>query len=147
MKIYRIVLFLLVVVLFSTSCNKNKEQTKKTSVDLLTQKKWVLVNYGEDVNNNNILDISERSIMDCQSDNSYLFNRNGSGIIHLNATACDEGIKETSFAWRLVNNNTAIDFIFGISNIMTLNENELVLFNDSNVQTGKLFFIYSHPNS
>jgi hypothetical protein len=145
MKINRSILFLLAAFLFFTSCNKNKEQAK-TAADFLTDSEWVLVNYGDDLNNNNVLDISERGIMECQRDNSYLFNKNGSGIIRLDATGCGEGIRESSFAWRLVDNNTSIDFIFGISSIMALNESEMILYNDANGQSKKLFFIYHRPS-
>ena len=83
--------FVLVIigVVFVTGCKKYNEtvpyapamSTNKTPAENLTQRPWRLLSYGFDHNKNGLVDIDEESIRDCEKDNSYTFNKNGSVLI------------------------------------------------------------------
>lgn len=115
--------------IFFSACDKEiARQTPPSIVELLTQKEWILTSYGYDDNKNGVIDPSEESARDCEKDNSYLFKPNGTGNVYDNALTCGNGITDHTFNWTFINNETGLDFVFGIANILTLNENDLVVY-------------------
>lgn len=109
------------------SFSKENDLPKKPVGELLTQQEWTLAAYGYDKNNNGLVDNAEEMIRDCERDNSYEFDLNGSGIIADNALSCGNGISEQSFIWKSTENETALDLNSGVAKILRLDENNLVL--------------------
>jgi hypothetical protein len=103
----------------------------KSAAQLLTQKTWKMVSHGIDHNKNNAIDGDEDLVMECEKDNRYTFKMDGSALFQDNINICGDGITELPFTWKLINNNTALDFDHGISQIQKLNENELVIYHES----------------
>ena len=118
--------FILTAILAVTfSCKKDTDT--KSATQLLTQKTWILVSYGYDHNANGMIDAAEESIRDCDKDNNYTFNTDGTGIVEDNALICGSGFSEMPFTWRLTNNETNIDFLTGIVTILRLREEQLII--------------------
>jgi len=149
-KIKFFVLLITAIVLV-TGCKKYNEtmpyppamSTNKTPAENLTQKPWRLLSYGFDHNKNGIVDIDEESIRDCEKDNSYTFNKNGSGVIAENTMMCDANDPLRQFAWILINNDTVLDFYFGKADIIKLDADNLRI-TSSNNDDVKLLLIYGH---
>ena len=118
-------LVLPVIFIITLSCKKDTEE--KSATQLLTQKTWTLVSYGYDHNANGIIDASEESIRDCDKDNSYTFNTDGTGIVEDNTLSCGNGISEMPFTWKFINRKTSIDFLTDIATILLLNDEQLII--------------------
>jgi hypothetical protein len=103
----RIITVILIALL--AGCKKDKEPVvdEKTATELLTGQKWILAAAGFDDNKNGILDSNENTIKDCEKDNSYFFNVNGTGEYRDNQLLCG-GVEENDFEWQLINNNTEL---------------------------------------
>lgn len=114
-----------VLLAVTLSCKKDTEE--KSVTQLLTQKTWTLVSYGYDHNANGIIDAAEESIRDCDKDNSYSFNTDGTGVVEDNSFSCGNGISEMPFTWKFTNNETTIDFLTGIVSILRLNDGQLII--------------------
>jgi len=117
--------------------------TNKTPTDNLTQKTWHLLSYGFDHNKNGLVDIDEESIRDCEKDNTYTFNKDGSGVVTENAMICDANNPVNQFAWTLTNNDTVLDFYYGKANIIKLDADNLYITSPNNDDV-KLLLIYGH---
>jgi len=117
--------------------------TNKTPTENLTQKPWHLLAYGFDHNKNGLVDIDEESIRDCQKDNSYTFNKDGSGVVAENTMICDANNPVNQFAWALTNNDTVLDFYYGKASIIKLDADNLYI-TSSNTDDIKLLLIYGH---
>ena len=117
---------------FCGGCDKQVTPTIPSATELLTQKEWMLTNYGFDENKNGIIDISEESARDCEKDNRYLFIANGTGQVYDNMLTCGNGVSDHTFNWKFINNETTLDFVVGLTHILKLNKNELIVYHDSN---------------
>ena len=115
----------------------------KTPKENLTQKPWRLLSYGFDHNKNGLVDIDEESIRDCQKDNSYTFNKDGSGVVVENAMICDTNVPINQFAWSLTNNDTVLDFYYGRAYIIKLDADNLDV-TSSSTDDIKLLLIFRH---
>ena len=117
--------------------------TNKSPAENLTQKTWRLLSYGFDHNKNGLVDIDEESIRDCEKDNTYTFNKDGSGVVTENAMICDANNPVNQFAWTLTNNDTVLDFYYGKANIIKLDADNLYITSPNNDDV-KLLLIYGH---
>ena len=115
----------------------------RTPKENLTQKPWRLLSYGFDHNKNGLVDIDEESIRDCQKDNSYTFNKDGSGVVVENAMICDTNVPINQFAWSLTNNDTVLDFYYGKAYIIKLDTDNLDI-TSSSTDDIKLLLIFRH---
>ena len=115
----------------------------RTHKENLTQKPWRLLSYGFDHNKNGLVDIDEESIRDCQKDNSYTFNKDGSGVVVENAMICDTNVPVNQFAWTLTNNDTVLDFYYGKAYIIKLDTDNLDI-TSSSTDDIKLLLIFRH---
>ena len=115
----------------------------KTPKENLTQKPWRLLSYGFDHNKNGLVDIDEESFRDCQKDNSYTFNKDGSGVVVENAMICDTNVPINQFAWSLTNNDTVLDFYYGKAYIIKLDTDNLDVTSSTTDDT-KLLLIFGH---
>ena len=115
----------------------------RTPKENLTQKPWRLLSYGFDHNKNGLVDIDEESIRDCQKDNSYTFNKDGSGVVAENAMICNTNDPLNQFAWTLTNNDTVLDFYYGKAYIIKLDTDNLDI-TSSSTDDIKLLLIFRH---
>ena len=115
----------------------------KTPTENLTQKPWRLLSYGFDHNKNGFVDIDEESIRDCQKDDRYTFNKDGSGVVAENAIICNVNDPLNQFAWALTNNDTVLDFYYGKAYIIKLDADNLDI-TSSSTDDIKLLLIFRH---
>ena len=102
-----------------------------------------MASYGYDLNNNDVVDLTENAITSCQKDNSYTFSSNGSGMVHENTEVCQGKHATSSFQWKFINNETGLDFVSGITEIIKINEDSLIL-GDNNSFPDRLILTYKH---
>ena len=141
-------MFLLFLVL-AIACKKEKvpapapAPSPKSVQELLTQKEWLLVSIGIDINNNGVIDINEETILDCQKDNTIKFNMDGTGFSSDKGLRCDV-LSETVFTWAFATDNKTL--IINGPKVLTLklDENELRYTPDINGQTGLFIISYRH---
>ena len=98
----------LICIMFFTlfiSCQKQNINDLKSPVLIITGQPWLLWGYGYDENNNGIIDDFEDKIKECEKDNTYYFNKDGTGLYLDNEISCGNGIDESAFQWKLTNNN------------------------------------------
>lgn len=140
------ILKLVLPVLFVITFSCIKDTGKKSATQLLTQKTWTLVSYGYDHEANGMIDAAEESISDCDKDNNYTFNPDGTGVVEVNTLICGNGISEMTFAWKLTNNETTIDFLSGISTIHRLSEEQLIIshYKNSGTQSPRYIETFKH---
>lgn len=135
--------FCVVLIVAISSCKKptTDNAVHPDATELLTASPWTLLSYGYDDNRNGIVDGSEEAIQDCEKDNTYIFNKDGSGVARENTKICDGNEPTHSFTWALTNNNTKLDFLFGQAYLVNLSPSRLVISN-SNSDPLKLLVIY-----
>lgn len=136
-------LYLIVIVAIS-SCGKDNsnEHLLANATEILTARPWKLISYGYDSNNNELVDIDEDAIRDCDKDNIYTFNTDRSAVITENERICSGSEPTNQFKWLLTNNDTEIDFYFGKAFIVKLAMDILILSN-SDSDPVKLLLIYA----
>lgn len=144
-KVKASLLYLIVIVVIS-SCGKDNDSNEPipaNATEVLTASPWKLISYGYDSNNNELVDIDEDAIRDCDKDNSYIFNTDGSGVINGNARICSSSEPSGQFNWLLTNNDTELDFYFGKAFIVKLTMDILIISN-SDSDPVKFLLIYVH---
>lgn len=117
------------------SCSK-QVNTSKSQTELLTQKSWKFEVYGLDENNNGIIEQSENGMLECETDDVYTFNANGTGVYAGGALQCSAGEPPTiDFGWTFSNNGTELAIFAAPEKINKLDENVLeVYYIDQNSQ-------------
>ena len=123
--------------------NSNEKAPALSAAEMLTAKPWRLLSYGFDSNKNGAVDSNEEAIKACEMDNTYTFNRGGSGIVNENSNICTGSDPSHQFIWALKNNNTVLDFYFGAAYIVKISSDSLYL-SDSNSDQVRLLLIYGH---
>lgn len=110
------------------SCSK-QVNTSKSQTELLTQKSWKFEVYGLDENNNGIIEQSENGMLECETDDVYTFNANGTGVYAGGALQCSAGEPPTiDFGWTFSNNGTELAIFAAPEKINKLDENVLEVF-------------------
>lgn len=137
---------LVLCILFIAMLSCKKDTGKKSASQLLTQKAWTLVSYGYDHNANGLIDATEESTRDCDTDNSFTFNINGTGLVKDNLLSCDNGVSEMSFTWKLTDNETTINFLTGMVTILRLTDEQLIISQTTNsgVQSPRFIETFKH---
>lgn len=125
-----------VALLLFISCSK-KNDVPASPEKLLTQGVWILSSIGMDNNYNDVIDEAEENILDCEKDNRYSFFPNGDGLIEEGALDCGTGATEVPFTWKLVNDNTAIEFNLSLTHILQLTKNQLVIYHELNIGSSR----------
>ena len=137
-----------IMLLALNSCKKEKDERvkEKTAVELLTQKKWILIRYGFDDNDNQQVDEHEDMIQDCQDDNSYEFFRDSTGLVKENEKVCGTGDPVSDFNWHFANGNKELVLSWDTARVLALNETSLVLrFQIPGLQDSARFtIVYKH---
>jgi len=123
-KLY--LLYVAMIAICSCTKNNNEKSSTPSSAELLTAKPWRLLSYGFDSNKNGIVDNNEEAIRDCETDNTYVFNKGGSGVVNENSKICSGGDPSHTFIWALRNNNAVLDFYFGRAYIEKLSADILL---------------------
>ena len=144
MRTVRFFLLIVSVIITLFGCKKDNNQNLSPDVaSLLTNKPWKLLSYGHDNNKNGTIDNNEEEIRDCDKDNTYIFDKNGSGVVMENEKICDGNEQAGQFTWSLINNDTELDFFYGKARIAKLSKDSLIITNPD-ADPVKLQLIYGH---
>ena len=110
------------------SCSK-KDNSIKSQTELLTQKSWKFERYGLDENNNGIIEETENGMLECEADDVYIFNANGTGVYAGGALQCSTGEPPTiDFGWTFSNNGTELAIFAAPEKINKLDEDILEVY-------------------
>ena len=131
------------IAIFSCTKNNNEKSSPLSATELLTSKPWRLLSYGFDSNKNGVVDSNEEALKDCETDNTYVFNKGGSGVVNENSKICNGSHPSRTFIWALRDNDTVLDFYFGTAYIERLCPDSLYI-TDLNSDEVKLLLIYGH---
>lgn len=144
MRMKNDLLFALIAIVICGCAKHHAEKSAAlTATQLLTAKPWRLLSHGFDSNKNGLVDSNEVAIKDCERDNTYIFNKDGSGIVNENSNVCNGNDPSHTFIWALRHNDTVLDFYFGKNYITKLTTDSLYI-TDSNSDQVKLLLIYAH---
>lgn len=133
-----------------TACKKDKDDDKakeNTRTELLTEKAWVYVDQGRDDNNDGILSKEESDFEECQTDDSFKYNTDGTLTDRDNTNRCRIDAETKTFQWVFQNNDTEIVLSSGkLLKIKTLNETTLECTSEwmDGSSTTKIIAIFKH---
>ena len=117
------------------SCSKEDNPLERNTA-LLIQSSWKFERYGLDENNNGVIEDTENGMLDCEADDIFTFNANGTGVFAGGAVPCSIGEPSTiNFSWSFSNNGTELAVFAAPEKINKLDENILeVYYMDVNSQ-------------
>ncbi len=127
-----------------TACKKDKD---KSRTDLLTEKEWLYVANGRDDNNDGILQEDEKNLEDCEVDDSFKWNADGTVESRDNTIRCGSGDATDIFTWKFQNNETEVVLSSGrLIKIKTLTETTLEITSEEldGSSSNKLISIFKH---
>ncbi len=141
----RYYLLFIVLSIAISGCSKNnaEKNESKDTVDFLTRQPWLLLSYSYDTNGNGEVDSDENNAKDRDRNNTYIFNKDGSGVVKENQMVCGRNEQDSEFTWSLTDNDTIIDFYFARAHIVELSETHLRLTNAGN-DSERIILIYGH---
>ena len=125
------------------SCSKKEVNTLERNTVLLIQNSWKFERYGLDENNNGVIEETENGMLDCEADDIFTFNANGTGVYAGGTMPCSIGEPATiNFNWSFSNNGTELAVFAAPEKINKLDENILeVYYMDQNSQGQAVKFI------
>lgn len=93
-----------------TACDKEVETAPATAKDKLTSGIWKMVQQGEDVNKNDILETGEQyPLENCEKDDTYQFKPDQTLVVNNNALKCDDSDPASeTLNWALTNGDTEL---------------------------------------
>ena len=110
------------------SCSKEDDTIERNTV-LLIQNSWQFERYGLDENNNGVIEDTENGILDCEADDIFTFNANGTGIFAGGTIPCSIGEPATiNFNWSFSNKGTELAVFAAPEKISQLDENILEVY-------------------
>jgi hypothetical protein len=119
------------------SCTK-EQTTVKSNTELLTQKSWKFVTQGLDENNNGIIETSESELFDCQQDDQFGFNVNGTGTYTIGSVQCSPDDENVTFNWRFSNNETELAILSYPEKIKKLDDSTLEIYLEMENSSGQM---------
>ena len=124
--ILRLLIFSILLIFISCQKQDRIVFPHETVTDLLTQQQWSIKAAGFDDNLNGHVDLTENQLTDCQSDNTYTFNKGGSGSIQEGGEICSPA-NDLLFTWALQNDDKEIVINHQRYFIVRVTDDELVL--------------------
>jgi hypothetical protein len=104
-----------------------EHNTKEQHTRMLTEKKWTLVQYGIDENENGAIDFFEDRMDDCNSDDTYVFHADGTGRYDDHLLSCGNGVTELSFHWEFSGDEMSIHLPASRASIKFIREDKLII--------------------
>jgi len=134
-----------------TACKKNNSSSTDTSprTTLITEASWKFDASGVDFNKDGAIDvIDSTTILPCQKDNTYTFNKDSTGVADEGPTKCNSTDPQTTdFTWSFSGTGQSViksdaDPLLanGIS-IFSMTSTKMVLYKDTTVSGIPLWYI------
>lgn len=137
MKVLSFLAFLSLVMLGSCQKEDSGGDTPKTKTDLMVSSAWKYNDAKIDSDNNGTGDVALPAgvVESCQTDNTIVFDKNGSGTVNEGPTKCNATDPQTiPFTWNFGSGESVINFssavfagVGGDFKIVSLTETELIL--------------------
>jgi hypothetical protein len=133
-----------------TACKKNTSSSNTSSrTTLITEASWKFDSSGIDQNKDGIIDVVDTtSILPCQKDNTYTFNKDSTGIMDEGATKCNSTDPQTTaFTWSFsgtgqsVIKSDANPILANGINILSMTSTKMVLYKDTTVYGFNIWYI------
>jgi hypothetical protein len=133
-----------------TACKKNTSSSDNSSsrVTLITQASWKYDTAGADLNRDGIIDIGDTTILPCFKDNTYLFNKDSTGIADNGALKCSPTDPQTfPFTWSFTSAGDSVlksdadPLLAGGINIYSITSTKLILYKDTTALGIKLWYL------
>ena len=141
--IFRLLIFSSLLLFISCQKEDRIVFPVETVTDLLTKEHWSIKAAGFDDNLNGIVDAAENQLTDCQSDNTYIFNKGGNGAIQEGGIDCDPS-NAILFTWTLQNNEKEIVINHQRYFIVRVTDDELLLRAEVPADTADFLLRYTH---
>jgi hypothetical protein len=136
------------------SCSKSSSSSSTpTRTQLLSKAAWKLDTSGIDLDKDGGIDAVPGftvTIPACQKDNTYLFNKDSTGVLDEGPTKCNASDPQsTVFTWYLSNNQTVLNgtinasFGSGSLGVFSMTDTKMVLYKDTSYQGQKFWYILS----
>jgi hypothetical protein len=129
------------IIFFSCKKDHNHIAEKKSTRELLTQHQWINSEQGFDNNGNGVIEPDESFLIDCEKNNTYVFNTNGTGFVVDNPIVCAPPLS-SDFIWTLTNDNQKIVINQQPLFIVRISKDELLLKADLQGVTTDLLLLY-----
>ena len=133
------------------ACKKSSSSTNTTErMKFVTQSPWKYDTAGADLDRNGTIDIGDETILPCYRDNTYLFNKDSTGLADEGATKCDGSDSQSfPFTWSFgttgqstIKSSSDPRLAEGI-NIYSVSDTKFVLYKDTTVLGVQIWYILS----
>ncbi|HEX9513647.1 MAG TPA: lipocalin family protein [Puia sp.] len=133
-----------------TACKKNtsasSDNTSRTT--LITAASWKFDSAGIDLNKDGIIDVVDTTLLPCQKDNTYTFNKDSTGVMDEGATKCNSTDPQTTaFTWSFsgtgqsVIKSNANPLLANGINIFSMTSTKMVLYKDTTVFGANIWYV------
>jgi len=134
-----------------TACSKSSSSSDNSNrVTLVTKAAWKYDTAGIDLDRNGTIEIGDTTLQACYKDNTYLFNKDSTGVADEGATKCSSTDPQTTaFTWSFSGTNqskitsTADPLLAQGVNIYSLTDTKFVLYKDTTVLGVNIWYIIS----
>src|ERR1700726_2193975 len=143
-KNIRIAPFLLALIVLTiwTACKKNSSSSNNTPsrITLVTQASWKFDSAGVDLDKNGTIDVIDTTLQPCLKDNTYLFNKDSTGVADNGPTKCNASDPQTTpFTWSFSGTDQSViksdanPLLASGLNIFSLTSTKMVLYKDTTI--------------
>lgn len=143
---------ILALSVFMTACHKEHASGNSTSttVNLITQSPWIFETSGLDLNKDGTIDYVDTTVTSCFKDNTYLFNKDSTGVMDEGATKCNASDPQTvDFTWSVSGTNPQVikanvnSLLANGIKIYSISSAEFKLYKDTTYLGVSLYYIVS----
>lgn len=132
-----------------TACKKSSSSSDNTSrTTLITEASWKFDSAGVDQNKDGIIDVLDTTLLSCQKDNTYTFNKDSTGVMDEGATKCNSTDPQTtSFTWSFIGTGQSViksdanPLLANGINIFSMTSTKMVLYKDTTVFGFNIWYV------
>ena len=144
----RLVQFGLLSLVIIASCKKSSNNNSSNDrMTLITSSAWKYDTVGLDLDRNGTIDYGD-TVSACYKDNTYLFNKDSTGVANNGTVKCDDSEAQTvDFTWSFTGTNQsmiksdAVPELENGVNIFALTSTKLVLYKDTSILGNDVWYI------
>ena len=133
-----------------SACKKNSSSSTDTSsrTTLITTGSWKIDSAGADLNKDGIIDVVDTTLLSCEKDNTYTFNKDSTGLADEGPTKCNStDPQSTPFTWSfsgtgqsVIKSDANALLVNGIG-IYSMTSTKMVLYKDTTVFGASIWYV------